>query len=76
MTEFLGIIATVAVVLTAKSFVPKALASQDDALPGQKEADELLAMCDTAAEMWEGEFNAAEDIRQMRRERDEQIRRN
>ena len=39
----------------------------------QKEADELLALCDAAAEMWEGEFGAAEDIRQMRRERDEQI---
>jgi hypothetical protein len=39
----------------------------------QKEADELLAMCDAAAEMWEGEFDAAEDIRQIRRERDEQI---
>jgi hypothetical protein len=31
----------------------------------QKEADQLLALCDAAAEMWEGD--AAEEIRQMRR---------
>ena len=35
-------------------------------------ADELLALCDAAAEMWEGEFDVAEEIRQMRQERDEQ----
>ena len=38
----------------------------------EREADELLALCDTAAELWEGEFDAAEEIRQMRQERDEQ----
>ena len=39
----------------------------------EREADEILALCDAAAEMWDGEFDAAEEIRQMRKERDEQI---
>jgi hypothetical protein len=39
----------------------------------EREADELLALCDTAAELWKGEFDAAEEIRQMRRERDERV---
>ena len=39
----------------------------------EKEADELLALCDAAAEMWEGTFDAPEEIRLMRRDRDEQI---
>jgi hypothetical protein len=39
----------------------------------EKEANEILALCDSAAEMWEGKFDSAEDIRQMREERDEQI---
>lgn len=39
----------------------------------EREADELLALCDAAAEMWRGEFDAAKEIRQMRQERDEQI---
>ena len=39
----------------------------------EKEADELLALCDVAAEMWEGQFNAAKEIRQVRQERDEKI---
>lgn len=32
---------------------------------------ELLALCDTAAGVWQGEFDAAEEIRQMRQGRDE-----
>ncbi|MDZ7265462.1 MAG: hypothetical protein ONB16_12810 [candidate division KSB1 bacterium] len=39
----------------------------------EKEADELLRICDTAAEQWEGDFNAELDIRQIRQKRDEQI---
>jgi hypothetical protein len=39
----------------------------------EQEADAILALCDAAAEMWEGEFDAAEDIRQMRQDRDKQI---
>ena len=35
----------------------------------EKEAGELLALCDAAAKMWEGDFDAAEDIRQMRWDR-------
>ena len=38
-----------------------------------READKLLALCDEAAEMWEGEFDATEEIRQMRQERDDQL---
>jgi hypothetical protein len=40
---------------------------------GEQEVEELLALCDAAAELWEGTFDAAEEIRQMRQERDEQI---
>ncbi len=40
---------------------------------GEREADEVLALCDLAAEMWEGEFDAAEEVRQMRQERDKQV---
>jgi transcriptional regulator with XRE-family HTH domain len=39
----------------------------------EREADEILALCDAAAEMWEGQFDVAEEIRQMRKERDEQV---
>ena len=39
----------------------------------EKEADELLALCDAAAEMWEGQFDAVQEIRQVRQERDEAI---
>lgn len=41
--------------------------------PGVGDADELLALCDAAANMWEGEFDASQEIHQMRQERDEQI---
>jgi len=37
------------------------------------DADELLALCDAAAEMWNGTFDAVQDIRQVRQKRDEQI---
>ena len=33
----------------------------------------LLALCDAAAEQWPGDFDSAEEIRQMRRQRDEQL---
>ena len=39
----------------------------------EREADELIALCDAAAEMWEGEFDADQEIRQIRQKRDEQI---
>ena len=39
----------------------------------ERDADELLSLCDAAAEMWRGDFDAVEEIRQMRQERDEQI---
>src|SRR5262245_54731528 len=37
------------------------------------EVDTLLAQLDQVAELWEGEFDAAEEIRRMRQDRDEQI---
>lgn len=36
-------------------------------------ADELLALCDAAAEKWNGAFDAAHEIRRIRQQRDEQI---
>jgi hypothetical protein len=71
--EQLKLVTQICEELNAMTFVPKKIAAKDEALLRQKEADELLAMCDAAAEMWEGEFDAAEDICQMRRERDEPI---
>jgi hypothetical protein len=38
-----------------------------------KGADDILALCDAAAEMWEGTFDAAEEIGQIRQSRDTQI---
>lgn len=51
------------------------LAVGEEFLPRQREreADELLALCDAAAKMWEGKFDAAEEIQQMHQEKDEQI---
>ena len=49
------------------------LKGEEGPLQQERGADEILALCDAAAEMWEGEFDSAEDIRQMRKERDEQI---
>jgi len=49
------------------------IAPLDIEKPGAADADELLALCDAAADMWEGEFDATREIRQMRQERDEQI---
>lgn len=37
------------------------------------DADELLALCDAAAEMWDGKFDAVQEIHQIRQQRDEQI---
>ncbi|MGH7597393.1 MAG: hypothetical protein ACREOI_13655 [bacterium] len=73
LTEQLKLVSYICEQLTAQSLVSKTLASKDDTLLRQKEADKLLALCDAAAEMWKGEFDAAEDVRQMRRERDDQI---
>jgi len=39
----------------------------------EKELNALLALCDAAADKWEGSFNAVKDIHKIRRERDEQI---
>lgn len=39
----------------------------------EKEADEILALCDAVAEKWSGPFDVVEDIRKLREERDESI---
>ena len=71
--EQLELIARISEQLSAKSL--DKLTVVEEALPRQREreADELIALCDAAAEMWEGEFDAAQEIRQVRQERDEQI---
>ena len=57
--------------------IPKETLAEDALrMQKEKEANEILALCDSAAEMWEGTFDSAEDIRRMREERDEQIWRN
>jgi hypothetical protein len=55
------------------SVIPLELAEENIRKQREKEADEILALCDEAAEMWEGKFDSAEDIRRIRKERDEQI---
>ena len=39
----------------------------------ERETDELLALCDAAAEMFEDAFDSAEEIRRMRQQRDEHL---
>jgi len=59
--------------LTDHTFIPTTPTVKEAAALRQKKAKELLALCDAAAEMWEDEFDSAEDIRRMREERDEQV---
>ncbi len=73
LIEQLKLVSFICEQLTAQASVSKIVASKDDMLLRQRETGKLLALCDAAAEMWEGELDAAEDIRQMRQERDEQI---
>ena len=64
--EQLKLIARIAEQLSVRSpGVPKA-ATEAESLQQQREknADGLLALCDSAAEMWEGAFDAVGDIRQ------------
>jgi len=39
----------------------------------EREASRILERCKAVGRLWRGKFDAAEDIRQMREERDEQI---
>jgi len=72
-TEQLKLAAHICERLTDHVFIPATPIVKDAAVLRQKQAKKLLALCDAAAEMWEGEFDSAEDIRQMREERDEQV---
>jgi len=72
LMEQLKLVSFICEQLTAQASVSKTVASKDDMLLRQREADKLLALCDAAAEMLEDKFDAAEDIRQMRQERDDQ----
>ena len=72
-TEQLKLVAHICERLTDHTFIPATPTVKDAAALRQKKAKELLALCDAAAEMWEDEFDSAEDIRQMREERDEQV---
>jgi hypothetical protein len=55
----------------------ESLTPDDEAAPplagSEQEVDELLAEIDAIAAQWAGEFDSAAEIRQMRKERDEQI---
>lgn len=44
-----------------------------DGKQGIDDPDRVLAICDAAAQMWEGDFDACEDLRKIRKERDEQV---
>jgi len=39
----------------------------------EEEVHRLLSLCDEAAEMWDGSFDAVEDIRQMRQEEENHL---
>jgi hypothetical protein len=39
----------------------------------ETEADKLLHLVDEVAQLWEGEFDVVEDVRQMRKMRDDQL---
>lgn len=41
----------------------------------QRETEELLALCEAAAEKWKGEFDSVSEIQQLRRERDDAVSR-
>ncbi|MDQ1328587.1 MAG: hypothetical protein QG641_1872 [Candidatus Poribacteria bacterium] len=47
----------------------------DNLLQKQREieAKRILARCEAVGRLWKGNFDVVEDIRQMRKERDEQI---
>jgi hypothetical protein len=54
--------------------IPEANVSEmDSQKQREKEADEILALCDAVAKKWSGPFDAVEDIRKLREERDESI---
>jgi hypothetical protein len=73
--EQLKLVALISERLSLATQATPAVAGDEESLRQQREreADELLALCDTAAELWEEEFDAAEEIRQMRQERDERV---
>ena len=72
-TEQLKLAADICERLTDYTFIPTTPTVKDAVVLRQKKAKELLALCDAAAELWENEFDSAEDIRQMREERDGQV---
>jgi hypothetical protein len=72
--EQLKLVSRVAHRLSAYALVePTPMSEEELRRQREKEADELIAMCDAVAAMTLGDFDSAEEIRQMRRERDEQI---
>jgi len=73
LQEQLRLVAYISQQLSAMPLIVPIVMDEDLQRQREKEADELLALCDAAAEMWEGTFDAAEEIRHMRQNRDEQI---
>ncbi len=45
----------------------------DTQLSDEDDADAVLARCDAAADLWEGNFDAAEDVRKIRAAQDEGV---
>jgi len=71
--EQLKLIARISEQLSSEP-LDKLVAGEEPSLQQRmREADEILALCDAAARMWRGQFDAVEDIRRMRQARDEQI---
>jgi hypothetical protein len=55
--------------------MPTQAESQDDEYRARRlaEVDAWITEADVVAELWEGEFDSAEDIRRMREDRDNQL---
>jgi len=71
LSKQLKLIACISEQLSTITLNKLTVVEEDMSQQRKMEADELLALCDAAAEMWEGEFDAAEEIRQMRQKRGE-----
>ena len=72
--EQLKLMACISEKLSNMHIVKSREMSEESLQQRENETDMLLMLCDEAAEAWEGSFDAAEEIRQMRQDRDEGLR--
>jgi hypothetical protein len=72
-TERLKLAARICEQMSATPAALPAISEDEERRRREQEADALLALCDAAAELWQGESDSAEEIRKMRAERDEQL---